>query len=353
MKILEVMAGAEHGGAETAFVDMCVAFAKAGQEIEVVTRDNDSRVPALEKEGLRVHKLPFGGRMDFYTPWRMKKIIREFRPDIVQTWMARAAAKTPKWAKGGGIGRYLIVSRLGGYYNIKYFKNADYFTTITPDIRRHLMDHGVAGERVLHINNFADVEAVENPVRRADLATSENAPVVLALGRLHPSKAFDTLIKVAAQMEGVYFWIAGEGPQRAELEKLIADLNVGARVKLLGWREDRAALLQAANICVFPSRYEPFGTVFVQAWAQKIPLVTTNADGPRQFVRDGEDGLVVEIDNVEQMRAAIVKIIDDKALAARLVQNGYGRYLGEFTKEKTVLAYLDYFREIRAREKVV
>ncbi len=350
MKILEVMAGAKHGGAETAFVDMCIAFAEAGQDVEVVTRANDIRVPALEKAGLRVHTLPFGGRLDVYTPWKMTKIMQSFRPDIVQGWMARAPSKTPAWNNKMGIPRYLVVPRLGGYYNIKYFKSADYFNVITPDIGKHLVDHGVPKNNVNLINNFAEVEAVETPVSRAALGTPEDAPVLLSLGRLHPSKAFDTLIKVVARMDGVHTWIAGEGPQRAELEQLIADLNVGERVKLLGWREDRAALLQAADICILPSRFEPFGTVFVQAWAQKTPLITTDSDGPRQFVRHEEDCLLVGVDNEEQMQAAIARMIEDKALAAKLAQNAYERYLNEFTKEKTVQAYLDYFAEIKARE---
>ncbi|GJL85468.1 MAG: glycosyl transferase [Micavibrio sp.] len=350
MRILEVMAGAKHGGAETAFVDMCIAFAEAGQDVEVVTRANDIRVPALEKAGLRVHTLPFGGRLDVYTPWKMTKIMQGFRPDIVQTWMARAPSKTPAWHDGMGIPHYLVVPRLGGYYNTKYFKSADYFNVIAPDIGKHLVEHGVPENRVRPINNFAEVEEVETPVSRAELDTPQEAKLLLSLGRLHPSKAFDTLIKVVARMKDVYLWIAGEGPQREELEQLIADLGVGARVKLLGWREDRAALLQAADICVFPSRFEPFGTVFVQAWAQKTPLVTTDADGPRQFVRHEEDGLVVGVDNEAEMEAAIARMIQDKALAANLVENAYERYLNEFTKEKTVQAYLDYFAEIKERE---
>ena len=103
-------------------------------------------------------------------------------------------------------------------------------------------------------------------------------------------------------------------------------------MRFLGWRDDRAALLQAADICVFPSRYEPFGTVFVQAWAQQIPLVTTDADGPRQYVRDGEDGLVVPVDDAEALAGALRRVINDPVLAQTMVKNGYERYLNEFTK---------------------
>lgn len=347
MRILQVLAGGEHGGAETAFVDACIAMHEAGEVVEVATRANDLRVPQLTNAGITVHTLPFGGKIDFWTGFRLKSIIKSFKPDIVQTWMSRASAHVPKWSKGMGIPQYLNVARLGGYYKLKYFKNIDYFVPITPDIGRHLQGGGIAAERIQHISNFAETEEVTAPLNRSDYNVPEGAPLLLGLGRLHTAKAFDTLIKVTARMDGVYLWIAGEGPMREELEQLISELGVQSRVKLLGWRSDRAALFQASDICVFSSRYEPFGTVFVQSWAQKTPLVTTTADGPKQFVRHGEDCLLVEIDDEAAMQEAIQRLIDDKAFAETLVQNGRKRYEDEFTKEKMVSSYLSYFKHIR------
>jgi len=68
------------------------------------------------------------------------------------------------------------------------------------------------------------------------------------------------------------------------------DLGLESRVRFSGWRDDRAALLAAADICVFPSRYEPFGTVTVDAWAAKRPLIAAAAQGPKAYVTDGTDG---------------------------------------------------------------
>ncbi len=352
MRILQVLAGAGHGGAEIAFVDMCIAMHEAGQHIEVVTKANPVRVPRLREAGITVHLLPFGGGWDVFTKFVMRGIIKQFKPDIVQTWMSRASDKTPGWSTSMGIPRYLNVARLGGYYKLKYFKNTDYFVTITPDLKSYLMKNGIKDDRVRHINNFAETEEIAAPVNRADYGVPENAPLLLGLGRLHSSKAFDTLIAVTARIEGVYLWIAGEGPDRAALEAQIEALNVGDRIKLLGWRNDRAALFQASDICMFTSRYEPFGTVFVQSWAQKVPVITSTADGPRQFVRNDEDGLVIEIDDETAMEGAIRRLIEDKSLAVRLVENGYQRYLGEFTKEKSVEGYLAFYSQMRRAENI-
>ena len=83
MKILQVMAGNDHGGAETAFVDMCIAMHEAGMEIEVATRANPVRVPALEAAGIKVHTLPFGGPIDVFTGWKLGRIIKQIRRDKI------------------------------------------------------------------------------------------------------------------------------------------------------------------------------------------------------------------------------------------------------------------------------
>lgn len=339
------MAGNKTGGAETACIDMVLAMHEAGETVALATRDNP-RNERLTQAGIPFFTLPFGGWADIYTPLALKRIIREFKPQIVQSWMSRGASKVPAWTENMGADRYFHVSRLGGYYKLKYFKTSDYFTTITPDIKRHLVEAGIDDARVRHINNFAETESATVPASRTAHGIRADAPLVLALGRLHEAKAHDVLIKAVAGLPDVYLWIAGEGPARSELEQLIGTLGVEARVKLLGWRNDRAALFQASDLCVFASRYEPFGTVFAQSWEQKVPVVVSDADGPAQYVRDGEDGLMVPKNDVESLRSAIRRCLDDTNLRQKLIKNGYSRYQTEFTKRKSVGAYLSFYREI-------
>lgn len=352
MKILQVMAGAPEGGAETAFIDFCIAQKKAGVDVVVATRPNRIRVPALERENIPVYQYPFGGKIDVFTSFAMRRLIAREKPQIVQTWMARAAAKLPVWRDADGKKPYRIVSRLGNYYKIKNFAQSDYFTTITPMIREYLIENGVHPDAVRHINNFAETEEDVKPVSRQQFDTPGDVPLLLTLSRLHDAKALDILLKALVGLPGVYLWMAGDGPLRSELVSMAKELGVMDRVKFLGWRTDRAALLEAADVLVFPSRFEPFGTTFVQAWAHKVPLVTSDADGPRQFVKDGEDGLVVERDNIEQLRHAIDRMLSNPDLKKSLIKNGYRRYEGEFTKDKCLEAYMDFYQEILRRNEI-
>jgi glycosyltransferase involved in cell wall biosynthesis len=334
MKILQVMAGNDHGGAETAFVDMCIAMRDAGMDIEVATRDNPIRVSALEKAGIKVHTLPFGGPIDIYTSWR-------------------AAQKTPNWKQIKTPQRYLVASRLGGYYKVKNFKSADYFNTITPDIKRHLVEGGIDENRIQFIPNFAETDDVGAVVSKQSLETPDNVPVALCLGRLHPSKAYDVLLKAMVDVPSLYVWIAGEGPSRGALETLAKELGVDGRVRFLGWRTDRGALLAACDMCIFASRHEPFGTVFVQSWAAKRPVIVSDAEGPRQFCVDGEDSLVVPREDSSALSNAIQRVLNDDALRKNMVKNGYQKYQSEFTKEKSVSGYLDFFLRILKSENII
>lgn len=338
------MAGAKTGGAETAYVDMCLALHNAGAEVIAATRKNTPRTKRLTDAGIKTYLLPFGGFIDFYTPFMLRRIIKSEKPSIVQCWMSRAGQKTP----GSPIDNHHFkkVCRLGGYYKLKYFPHTDHFTTITPMIRDWLITQSIDPDKITHINNFADVDQVKQPVNRSKLETPQDAFVYLALSRLHKSKAIDTLLAAVAKTPSVYLWIAGDGPDREALEKLAHTLGIQDRVRFLGWRDDRGALLAACNAVVFPSRYEPFGTVFVQAWAAQKPVIVSNADGPRQFVTPDEDALMFTIDDIDTLSSYMNTLAHDSDLQEKLVASGLKRYRDEFTKQSTVQAYLDLYTKL-------
>ena len=348
VRVLHILAGGEHGGAETAYVDMCIAQHRAeGFEVAAACRPNAVRVPQLQAAGVPVTLLPFGGMFDFKTTPALKKLIAAYKPDITQSWMSRAASKTPRMP---GV---IHVSRLGGYYDIaKYYKNTDYFVGVAPDIADWIVKSGIPASRVTQINNFAETEAAATPADRAAQGTPQDAFLFVALGRLHINKAYDVLLKALVMAPQAHVWIAGEGPERAALEKMAAELGVASRVRFLGWRSDRAALMAAADAVVFPSRHEPFGTTFVQAWEAKKPLVSTASQGPAQYIRNGEDALMTPVDDAGALAAAMVRVMQDGDLRDRLVTAGYVRYEAEFEKAHVLAHWQRYYGDLLLRKTV-
>ncbi|WP_299377202.1 glycosyltransferase [uncultured Kiloniella sp.] len=344
MKILLVLGAGGEGGAETFYTHMALAFHRAGIETHAALRQNDNRVNLFKAAGIETQVLPFGKLFDFKTKKGLKQKIKEFKPDVVMTFMNRATSLCPK-------GDFLHIARLGGYYKLKNYKNCDHLIGNTKDIVDYLTSVGWPAERSHHVPNFASVETDALPVSRSDLNTPDDATVLLALGRLHENKAFDILLRAVEIETRPYVWIAGEGPLREELETLAKELGVSDRVRFLGWRNDRGALLAAADICVFPSRFEPFGSVMIEAWATRTPLVTTRTAGPEEMATDNHDALMVPVDDYKGMAAAITRMMDEKGLAERLTAAGFKTFEKDYTEEACVQNYISLFDKLLAQEK--
>ena len=150
-------------------------------------------------------------------------------------------------------------------------------------------------------------------------------------------------------LQGAVLWLAGDGPELATCKALAGSLGVAEQVRFLGWRTDRKSLLEACDICLLPSRYEPFGTVIPEAWSMRKPLVTTPADGPRQFVRDGINGLIVPFDDDQALAQAVQTIAADKVLAARLTDEGFQAYESMFSRDVVVRNLIDIYAQVAAQ----
>lgn len=328
-----------------AFVDTCLAQHAAGLHVTPICRPHPAMTERLQAGGLAPVTLPFGGWLDFQTGPALSRLIRDQKPNIVQTWMNRAARFVPRHRRN--LPPFRFVARLGGYYKLKYYGGVDHFITNTPDIRRYLIGKGIPADRVTHINNFADIDDGHPPVGRAALDTRPSDFLFLTLARLHPVKGIDLFIRAMARMpDKCVGWIAGNGPEEDALKDLARSLGVENRLRWLGWREDRTALLKAADAFVFPSRFEPFGNSFAQAWGAGCPLVTTASEGPIQYVTDGEDALVSPIDDTDALVQNMTMILEKKALREKLILNGTERFAEEFTRDACIHRYQKLYRHL-------
>ena len=338
MKILQIMAGRRHGGAETYSADVILALHHAGVDQCVVMHGKAPRFVELAAAGLRMAPEPLAVP---FLPWqrlRLAKLVARENPDVIQCWMRRAASLVPDTPKP-------VIGWFGGYYDPAKFGRCTHFAGVTKDIVAHMVKSGVAPGRATFIPTFPDI-ADAPAVSRISLNTPPDAKILLTLSRLHEKKGLDTLLQALAGLPDCVLWMAGDGPLQKALEALAAKLGVAARVKFLGWRTDRAALLRAADICVLPSRYEPFGTVILEAWAARTPLVACASAGPAAHVEDGVTGLLSPVDDAAALRANLRRVLDDKPLAEQLIAQGHAAYLKTYTREAVTRQWLAYYRRI-------
>ncbi len=346
MKILQVMAGADGGGAELFFERLNIALRKRNSiEQHSLIRENADRNRRLKAGGVEPVQLKFGGRLDWLTPRAIKREIKNFKPDIVLSWMNRAASMCPKAQNS----EYLHIARLGGYYDLKYYQNCDHLIGNTQDIVEYLVKEGWPQDRAHYLPNFVADEQTADLDRKA-LYTPDSAPLIVAMGRLHENKAFDVLLQALARVPGAYLWIAGDGPLRHDLDKLAEKLAVKPRVRFLGWREDTAALLQAADLFVCPSRHEPLGNVVIEAWAQNTPVVAADSYGPGTLITHLETGVLVPVDDSATLARGIKNVLEDQNLAHRIAEQGRAEFEAHYSESIVVDQYLDFFDRITAEK---
>ncbi len=343
MRVFQAMAGAEFGGAEAFFVRLAIAFAKAGLEQKVAIRINEKRAQILRAGGVDTSEFRFGGRMDVATRMALRKELKAFRPDVVLTWMNRATSMCPP-------GTYVHVGRLGGYYDLKYYGSCDHLIGNTQDIVDYLVKEGWSEDRAHYLPNFVSGQS-QPPVARKEFFTPENANVILALGRLHENKAFDTLMRAVARVPDTYLWLAGEGPLRSVLEDLAEELGIKPRVRFVGWRDDVPALFSSATLFVCPSRHEPLGNVVIEAWAQGLPVIATDSLGPGTLIDHMENGILVPVDDVLSLANAIRHVFADIPLSERIATAGRDTYERRFTETIVVDRYREFFDTITAKDK--
>lgn len=338
MKLVHFLVGSQEGGAEAFFMKLIEAQHEAGDEILVILGPHEGRVGQLEALGVRHLVLKFEGLIeDFMSRRSMARALSAFGPDVVQCWMSRAGRRTK-------VGPYLTVGRQGGYYPVKHYKGCDHLVANTPAIVDFIKSDGWPETNVHLISNFGSLGTAE-PIDRGDLETPASAKVILAMGRLDPSKGFDVLLEALAKLPSDYYlWLAGTGPIELRLKGQAEMLGVQERVRFLGWRDDAAALYSQADVYAMSSRDEPLGNVVLEAWSAKVPVVAAQSRGPSWIISEGEDGLMVPQEDPEAMANAIEEVCNNLALREALISKALETYEARFSKASILDQYREFYR---------
>lgn len=335
-RILHMHFGKE-GGAERFFVNLAEALHERGVEQRFVVRPGRlwfheiaALGPTIESEYRRI------GPTSWWLQWRVHRMIHKWKPDVIMAWMSRSSRLVPDYPGA------LKLTRLGDYpRHLKNFRRNDLIVANAPGIAEACRDLGWKKPLRVISNFVRDIDI--KPVTRKAMDTPEDAFVVVGSGRFIHRKGFDSLIRAVAEIPDAWLWLVGDGDKREEMESLINELGMAGRTRFTGWVEEAMNYVASGSIFVMPSRHEPLGNVILEAWQTDVPVVSTRSEGPMWFVRDGEDALMCDIDDVEAMRAAILRIRGDQALADRLRQAGRKRLAEDFSRESIVDSYMDLF----------
>lgn len=181
------------------------------------------------------------------------------------------------------------------------------------------------------IFNGVDIEAYENGVhgvvKRKDLNIPEDAFVVGMVGRMSPQKAPDVFIKMAKlvkeKVPNAHFIIVGNGNQEAEIRKYAEDNGFSDSLHITGWVDNPMSYVELFDVACLLSRWEGFGLALPEYMMAGKPIVASRVDAIPNIIRDGENGLLVEVDDDTGASNAVLRIYQEDGLKDRLVTQGF------------------------------
>ncbi|MDJ0707852.1 MAG: glycosyltransferase [Leptolyngbyaceae cyanobacterium MO_188.B28] len=209
------------------------------------------------------------------------------------------------------------------------YSQADHVLTLSQGSAEEMAhDFGIAPTRVSWIYNPIHLHQIRQTLQTKPANNLIEGRYIVAVGRLHPQKGFEDLLKALKrchqhyQLNDLQLIIIGEGNHRSVLEEQIQALNLQHYVKLVGFVNNPWSYVAAAQIFVLPSLWEGFAHVVVEAMACQTPVIATDCDyGPKEIIVDQETGLLTLTHNPEQLAAAIHQLLTHPEKAKRLVQN--------------------------------
>jgi glycosyltransferase involved in cell wall biosynthesis len=358
MKILVIQDCLRSGGTERQSILLTRGFAAAGHETTLLTfRPGGVLAPAAS--GLNIQSLqPFDLRLDWFAPGLFRHACRT-GPEVVLC-MGRMAN-----CYAGGLQERLpdaavIATMRTGKPLPRLFRRSlgrvRHVVANSRDARDALIArHHVPAGRISVIRNSLVFPAAAAPQSAAKLRSNFGATdatrVMVCVAMFRPEKNQRELIETVAGLpSGIdwQLWLAGDGPARADCEKLVAAKHLAARVKFPGFLRDPSALYAAADLAVHASSSESLSNFLIEAQAHGLPAVAFRAQGIGESFVPGETGWEIARGDREAFRAALVRLMSEppevqqhRSTAARAFARA------NFDPQRQVAAYLELFDTLR------
>ena len=196
-------------------------------------------------------------------------------------------------------------------------------------------------------------QQIDTSTLREELGIPNNAPVVGSVGRLVPQKGYSVLIDSAQQVlkhfPNVYFVLVGEGRAEQSLRAQVNETGLSSRVIFTGPRSDVEAMLALMDVFVSSSLWEGLPTVVLESMASGTPVVATNVSGNAQLIHNCETGLIVPPDDPESLANAIIRMLEEPALAQLVAKNAQALVEAEYSINSVARQLEQIYVELMSR----
>ena len=238
---------------------------------------------------------------------------------------------------------YGVIDRLA----LRHF---DRVVAVSDGVKERLLKAGVGKGRIALVKNGIDLQRFSAVASSSAPDTSKQRSVVVGLvARLSHEKGVDTFVRAAAHVmatcTNVHFVVVGDGPDRAELERLIDELKINSKVSLMGRRDDMPSVYRSFDVMVSSSRKEGLPVSILEGMATGLPVVATAVGEVPSIIRSGETGLLIPPDNPLLLAKAIAELLVDHEYRERLGSAAKKLIEREFSSERMAADYLRVYED--------
>ncbi|KAA5607085.1 glycosyltransferase [Roseospira marina] len=336
-RVLQAITGDAFGGTERFFERLIVALHRDGIQQLVMLRDSADRVTQLREGGLHPVPMKYEG-LSFLVRRRIRTYLRNFQPGLVVAW----TADTVPHVTGMGVP---VLGRWGADSPLDDYRHCQHLLVHRGVERETLLDRGWPPERIHLLPPLVDQAPME-PVSRRTLFTPAQAPLLFAAGQMTKRRDFATLLHVVHRLPDVYLWVAGDGPERENLEHIAYELGIKPRVRFLGWRDNLGALYAASDVVVCGGLDGVPDHAAVEAWAHGKPVVAIGPIDPHSAIRENENALVLPPDDPVTIVQGLKWLLTEPDALDILVNSGRETFGQGYTAPQVLAQYRGLFAHV-------
>jgi glycosyltransferase involved in cell wall biosynthesis len=299
-----------------------------------------------------------GGDLDLRLIPRIRRAIRGFGPDLLHLH-SRIGADVMGGVAGRLAGVPVVHSRRVDNPEPRWmvalkYRLHDRVIAISEGIGEVLRAEGLPAAKLRVVRSAVDLDRFDRPCDReavcARLEIPPGARLIAVVAQLIPRKGhrflIDALPPLVAGHPDLLVLFFGQGPERQDLERRIAERSLEGQVRLCGFRHDLPDILPCLEMLVHPATLEGLGISLLQASSAGVPIVASRIGGTPEAVRDGVTGLLVPAADARALGDAIGRLLDDRPFGERLGQAGRALMRSEFSIDAMVEGNLAVYREL-------
>ena len=341
------------GGAQSLLRNVLPALAADFEVHLAVLMDPRDDIPYYQRLSIPVHDLSKNGRLSPWCMFDVARLIRRLKPNVVHSHLTHADIATrfavrlsgrPPLITSNHLGWSGRERSIGRRLHTGTTRMDDCTITVSEAAHHYLMGKGIDGAQLRVIRNGVDPEVFRPQtgpdVERLRRQVEGAGPVVLAVGRLVPEKAFHTLIaamrRVVAGIADVRAVIVGEGELHASLHAQMRASGLTEHVTLWGRCEQMPLMYNAADLFVLSSDWEACPMSVLEAMGCQLPVVATDVGDNAILVEHDVTGLMVPPGDPDKLSDAMLTLLRDDDMRVKMGVAGRRRLLARFTLDRTV-----------------